>query len=434
MQRLLFFLIYFTGATILFAQQSLVHVQLNTWARNERFDKMINPIAFYYTQGDTILSNDIENLNDPEIIQIVRPPGYLSYAYGYVFFKGSTDTRNPGMVALLLANVAEKDPVLFADHNNNYDFTDDGPAIILPRHWHFKDTALIELKRKDNPAASMILQLSRINFMNKYAYKNLLEEYYSMSSGVRKFVGIENCFREQRYNTRSGIFATESDTFRIALCDMNGNGLYNDKDTDRLVLANQEDSVFDAADELHSFALSKHKADQYIERNGMQYEILQIDPAGKYMVLKEADSSQQFDKLAAGKKVKKFNFYDWEGKKHKIARYKKKEVFIYYTGIHSRNFKEDTIILRKIMERFAKRIQVIVFLDVQKSYELKIFGAYSNLNWIAAFKDKYTIQALKLKGIPSSILLARKRRVKIYNLTPSDVLRQLELSESSADH
>lgn len=421
------------GVTTLLAQQTLVHVSLNTWARNERFDKMINPIAFYYTQGDTIRPNELDEQHESEFIRIIRPAGYTSYAYGYVYFKGSTDTRNPGMVALLQVDV-DRNPALYVDHNNNYDFTDDGPAIPLPRHWHFSDTALIELKRKDHPDASLALQLSRINFMNKYAYKNLLEEYYSIGSGGRKFVGIENCFREQRYNTRSGIFATNTDTFRIALCDVNGNGFYNDKDTDRLVLANQNDSVFDASDELHSFALSKHKADQYIERNGMQYEILQIDPAGKYMVLKQADSSQQFDKWAPGKKVKKFKFYDWEGKKHKISRFKKKEVFIYYTGTQSRNFKEDTIILRQIMNRFSKFIQVIVFLDVQKSYELTIFGAYSNLNWIAAFKDKYTIQELKLKGLPSSILMGKKRRVKQYNLTPADVLRMLELKDVNNRH
>lgn len=425
--RLLIYLLFFCWGNV-YAQQGLVHVALTDFVKDERFDKMINPIAFYETKGDTILATDPEDIRPPQTILISRPEGFLNYAYGFVYFKGSPDKLNPGMMALLLVDYTEKQPRLFADHNGNYDFTDDGDALLLPGPWRFKDSAVLALRRSDRPDAGINILLTRINFMNKYAYRDMLEEYYETSAGMRKFIGIENCFREQRYVTRSGVFANEGDTFRMALCDINGNGLYHDKDTDRLIIAGMQDSVFDTRDELHAFTLSDKKPDQYVERNGIQYEILRIDPAGRYINLRKSESSQQFDKIPAGKKVPRFSFYDWDGKKYKINRFRKKEVFIYYTGLYNKNFKQDTLLLREISHRFGDRIQIIVFLDVKKSYELKIFGTYSNLNWIAAFKDKYAIQAIKLRGLPSGLWLGKKRKVKAYNITPQQLLEYLNQS------
>jgi hypothetical protein len=74
-------------------------------------------------------------------------------------------------------------------------------------------------------------------------------------------------------------------------------------------------------------------------------------------------------------------------------------------------------------------VKVIGFIDVNKSYELKIFGTYSDLNWIAAYKNKYITQKLRVRGIPSSLWLGKRRKVKQYNLTPQqflDTLRNIE--------
>lgn len=412
--------------TVIKAQQNLIYVKLDTWARDERFDKMINPLAFYFTENDTIFSYDVENLKEPKPTRIIKPEGYKSYAYGYLFYTGVTNSVNPGMMNLLLTDVKEKQPRLFIDRNNNFDFTDDGESVLLPPAFNTKDSVIITLNRLDKTEAGIAVQLSRINFVgNRYAYKDMLNEYYEFFYKDRKFVGIDYSLREQRYVVRSGVFKTETDSFQIALLDVNSNGLYSDMDTDRVIIANLNDSVFDSRNDLHAFTLSKNKADQYIERNGEQYEIIHIDAAGKYMTLKRADETQQFDKIPAGKKIPKFSFTDWEGKKRKIKKFKRKEVFIYYTGTSAKNFSNDTITLREIVNKHGSKIAVICFLDVNKSYELKIFGMYSNLNWIAAFKDKYVIKELKLRGLPSSLWVEKKRRVKKYNITPQQLLAEL---------
>jgi hypothetical protein len=83
--------------------------------------------------------------------------------------------------------------------------------------------------------------------------------------------------------------------------------------------------------------------------------------------------------------------------------------------------------LRKIAHEYPKKISVIAMIDFDKSYELKVFGMYSNLNWIAAFKDRYVLRDLKLRGLPSSLLLAKKRRVKQYGLTPEELYQSLQV-------
>ena len=423
-----FLFLFILISHLVFAQSKLVHVKLNHWAKDERFDRAINPIAFYYTAGDTIMSYDVENLKDPSPIVIKRPPGYKTYAYGYLFFAGVPNKVNNGMMNLLLVNVADRDPKLYVDRNNNFDFTDDGLPERMPAAYFMKDSAIVEFNRLDKTGGGIAIQFSRINFINKYAYKTMLNEFYEFFYNDRKFVGIDYCFREQRFVVKSGVFKTETDSFNIALFDANSNGLYNNTDTDMIVTCNYGDSIFDTKDELHAFKISKDKTNQYLERNGEQYEILEIDPEGKYIVFKQADSTQLFDKIPAGKKVPKFSFYDWEGNKHKIKHYKRKQVYIYFTNPLSNSFKSDTIALRKLANDFKDELTVLAFIDVNKSYELKIFGTYANLNWIAAFKDKYVIQQLKLRGIPSSLWLGKKRKVIKYNITPESLLNELKLT------
>jgi len=410
----------------LFAQSNLVHVSLDQWGKDEKFDKALNPIAFYYTKGDSIFAFDMENLKEPEVLIIKRPEGYKSYAYGFVHFTGVANTKSNGMTNLLLVNVDQRDPWLFIDRNNNLDFTDDDKPVRMPGPFFLKDSVLIELKSSLTGGGSIAIKLSRINFMNRYSYKTLLNEYYEFYYKDRKFVGIDQCFREQRYQLRQGVFRTAVDSFKIGVLDVNSNGRYNDKDTDMIITAGYGDSVFDSRDELHSFVIKSDKNGQYLERNGEQYAILQVDPAGKYVVFRQADSTELFDKIQPGKKVPRFSFYDWEGKKHKIRKYRRKQVYIYFTGPSLSGFSKDTAWLRKLAADYKDKIVVIGFIDVNKSYELKIFGTYSNLNWIAAFKDKYTLQKIRLRGLPSSLWLDKKRKVLRYQITPEQLYKNMQ--------
>lgn len=421
--RLIFAIILFGSCCNLYAQQDLIYVKLTEWARDDRFEKMELVLPLFVMANDTIESNDFENLTEAKKIKIIKPSGFKTYAYGYLYFQGVPNANSPGYINILVANYDMREPKLFVDRNNNYNFTDDGLPAGLPMIYNVTDTALIQLNRLDKTDAGVAVKLSRFSYMNKHSYKKLLGEHYEFYYPTRKFAGVDHCFREQRYITRSGIVKYGTDSFRVALFDGNNNGLYNDSDTDKVITANMADSIFDSRDDLRAFTITSKREDMFIEKDGEQFEILQIDPSGQYMVLKSMKENLLMGRIPEGKKVPKFKFIDWEGKVHKFKKLRKKDVFIYFTGPHAKTFAKDTATLRELAARFPDKLQVIGFIDVNKSYELKIFGMYSNLNWIAAYKNKDINRMLKVRGLPSSLWIARKRKLVKYNISPQEFLR-----------
>jgi hypothetical protein len=413
------------GMCVWAQSNDLIYVKLDSWAKNEQFDKLQIIMPFYVVQNDSIETLDFENMRDSKKLGIIKPQGFTSYAYGYIYFRGINNPQNEGFVNILMVDLAERIPKLFIDRNNNYNFTDDGDGINLPMPFNFKESVTITLTRQDNVHAAIAIKLSRMDYNNKYAYKNLLNEYYSIYDYDRKFTGIEYCFREQRYIARQGIVRLLDDSFRIALQDDNSNGQYNDIAIDKIITANYADTIFDSKDEMRTQTISSKKENWQIEKNGKVFEIVHIDEAGQYLTLREIIETQNGQRLTIGKKAPNFTYTDWQGNKHRLNKLKKQNVYIYYTGPYAKNFTADTSTLRLIAEEFKDCVKVIGFIDVNKSYELKIFGTYSDLNWIAAFKNKYISQQLYIRGIPSSLWLGKKRKVKQYNLTPQQFLQAL---------
>jgi hypothetical protein len=414
----------FSGLYVVAQSEDLIYVKLDSWAKDERFDKLQIVTPFFVLQQDTIETLDMENMREPQKMPIVKPSGYNSYAYGFLFFRGIPNPQNEGYVNLLMVDLSELVPKLFIDRNNNYDFTDDGPAMNVPTPFNRKESVTIELKRTDNPHAGIALRLSRMDFSNKYSYKTLMNEYYEIYYKNRKFAGIEYCFREQRLNARQGIVRLADDSFRIALQDENNNGWYDEAGADKILTANYADTVFESKDPLRSMFISQNRNERIIEKNGKVFELITIDPAGQYITLHEIKDPLS-NRLPSGKKAPNITYIDWQGHTLKLRKLRRYQVYIYYTGPNAKNFSADTATLRTLATEFGNTIKVVGFIDVNKSYELKIFGGYSNLNWTAAYKNKYVTQDLKIRGIPSSLWLGKRRRVKQYNLTPQQLLQEL---------
>ncbi|MEI6594067.1 MAG: hypothetical protein WCO28_00795 [Bacteroidota bacterium] len=419
MPKIIFAFIFTIFAIQSFAQNDLITVKLDKLGRDERFEKMVLTMPVFLTLSDSVLTMDFENLKPAKKIQIIRPLGYNSYGYGYVFFSGNNNVQNQGYSNLLFAGVYDVTPRLFVDRNNNFDFTDDGDGYVLPRSKD--DSLLFTLYRNDDSLAGIAIKLKLLNFGNQPAYRKLMNEYYQYFYKDRTLAGIEHCYREQRYIIKCGTVKLNNDSFRLALYDGNSNGLYNEPDSDRVITANMDDTIFDSRDELRAFPVSQKK--MYVEYHGEQFEIIEIDRAGRFIKLKHLSENLLLGKTKIGEKIQKFKFTTWNGEKKKIKKFKKFEVYLYFTGSKVKDFSNDTSLLREIADAYPDRLKVITFIDVNKSYELKIFGTYSNLNYIAAFKEREIIQKLAIKGLPASIWLGKKRKVIAYNLKPQDFLK-----------
>lgn len=400
-------------------------VALKHYAKDERFDKFQLTLALFHTQGDTILSYDYEGLKKAKPVIIKKPSGFHQFAYGYLFFTGSVQTVNPGYLAVLVGNPFHKNPTLFVDANNDFDFTNDS-AYSLP---YFDEKPIeIELKNRSNPNGKIKILLSRNKlFGNKYDFKKYMDEYYENIYKNRKFIGIEFTYREQRMQTRFGIVKLADDSFKIALHDANSNALYNDADTDKVVVINFKDSIFDTTNPLGTYTITKMPKRMFFEKNGRFFEILEADEAGNYIKLIVSNENPDLGNIPIGKKVPKIVFTLAEPKqKLKLKKLRKKQIFIYLANTSSRNFSYDTLMLRQIAALDTNKLRVICVLFVNKSYYFKEFAHEAEANYYVALGTKEIARKLGINSIPQTIWLNKKRKVIKYGIKPSEFIRNYE--------
>lgn len=408
----------FTVCNILANAQQQVTIKLNTHAKDDRFDRLNINLPLFDLKNDTILSWDFEGMKEARPLLVVKPIKYNMYAYGYLFFAGNQQGYNPGLITFLVANPYQKYPLLFLDLNNNLNFTDDGEPTILP--WR-GDSALLTFCLPNTLQCASI-KLTRHPHDDKFAYKNLVKEFYEFTYPNRTFLGMEHCYRQQSYQTKSGLLVIGKDSLQIALYDGNQNGMYNQPDSDIMVIANLHDTVFYPFDALYASPISKKVSNCFIDKNGNQIAFVSALDNGSELTINIAAQANNTGQIKPGKKLPKFKYITWKGEQQKITKWRKQQLYIYYGSPQTTGFSADTIALRKIAAEYGNTIKVIGFIEVNKSYELSIFGQYSHLNWILAYKDKYLNQKLSFKGIPSSIYTKKRRRVIQYNLTPEQLL------------
>jgi hypothetical protein len=261
---------------------------------------------------------------------------------------------------------------------------------------------------------------------SKQAYKELMNEFYQLTYPNRKFIGMDNGYRTQQYQVRSGIALAGGDSIRVGLFDANNNGIYNEPDTDRFVLANLIDTVFYPFDDLYGSTISKKNGLCFIDKNGKQFEFVRASKNGDMVTFKVLDQTNNSDQIKVGKKLPRFKYITWKAERKKISKLKKYQLYIYFGSPQASNFAADTAALRVLANDYEKILRVIGFIEVNKSYELSIFGQYSYLNWILAYKNKDLNKKLGIRGLPSSIYTKKRRRVVKYNLTPNELLQELK--------
>ncbi|MDP1726318.1 MAG: hypothetical protein Q8M15_06010 [Bacteroidota bacterium] len=411
----------FFSIHLLAQTDSVLTIPLLNYAKDDRFDKYQITLPLFHVQKDTILSMDFEGTRPALPIIIKKPHGYKDYTYGNIFFTGSKNQFNPGYVTVLVCNPYHKQPQLYIDFNQNFDFTDD-PKYSLP---YFDEPGVeIEFSNISFPEGKIKVVLSRNRlFGQKFEFKKQMDEYYHMVYKGRKFVGLEYTYREQRYIARVGHVKLNEESFKIALYDANSNGLYNDADTDKVIFVNTNDTVLDATNPLNFVVFNKKGKNNYFEKNGRLYQIIEADPFGKFIKIKASNDEVQFGRIKVGKKVPKIKFTLARGEKFKLNKYRRKQVYIYFGSKTSKNFKSDTLLLRQIADLDTNKLKVICVLYVNKSYELRIFGTDAKPNYLLAYGGKELSIKMGINSVPQSLWLNKRRLVIKYGLKPNEFLR-----------
>jgi len=396
-------------------------VALTDYAKDERFYKFQVSLALFLTQNDTILTYDYEGLKPAKPVTIKKPSGYMQYAYGFIFFTGANNHVNPGYLTVLVANPYNKNPWMFVDTDCDFDFTDE-QKYLMP--FYDEKPATIILKNAALPEGQIKIMLTRNKMYDKHDFKVYMDEYYASVYKGRKFIGTAFTYREQRLQARFGTVTFKDDSFNIALFDANSNAIYNDSDTDRLMVINTKDSIFDATNPLGTYTLVAKNKPMFFEKNGRYFELLRADPAGKYVTVKVSSDNPDLGNIKPGKKIPKLIFTLAEpNQKLKLKKLRKCQVYIYYANTSSRNFTADTLMLRQIAALDTNRLKVICVLYVNKSYYFKEFAHEAEANYFVALGTKEIVRKSGINSIPQSIWLNKRRRVIKYGVKPSKFIR-----------
>lgn len=213
------------------------NIPLNTPALDEKAKKMQSIVAVFKFSGqpfeDPVL-NGIATKEKPHTFNAKLPDltGSKDTCYAYMYFGGLMgNAQLSGYVFTVITNNTRnaKPCLLWIDRNYNLDLTDDGAPDTFYFNTKYKDIRFENPKVK---GAFYTTRISRfpINYNPKYLM--MLDEYYKESSGSKQFCGSTFSFREERLNIRAGDVIAGSDSFRIALKDVNSNGLYNEPGLD----------------------------------------------------------------------------------------------------------------------------------------------------------------------------------------------------------
>lgn len=426
MKYYFFLVVVFFLCKLSIAQNDELIIQTDSFAKDDRFNKYHITRELFLVNGDTIKTATFEGLSEAKIITIKKPEGYKLYAYGFIFFAGTENKLNPYYITILVTNYLAKNPKMWIDYNQNFDFTDD-PNYSLP-YFNEKGTEVFLPNQKNQNGKNKIL-FTRTSLFGKFEFRKQMNEYYAFFYKDRKFIGIDYTYREQRYLCKSGIVKFGNDSFRIALYDGNRNGLYNDADTDRVIVINYNDSIFDNTNDLFSTKLAKKNETTYFEKNGQVFEILETDEAGNFIKIRPSKSESLFGKIKVGKKIPKFIFTTYKGEKKNIRKYKRQEVFMYFSSATSKNFHSDTAFLRQIAAIDSNKIRVILFLYVNKSFELRYFSSQAKPNYILALGHKNISNKLGIRGLPQTLLVGKKRSVKKYGISPEEYFKNLKSTD-----
>ncbi len=228
-------------------------------------------------------------MHDNNIIEYERNSYKIKYpknfhvrdtAVAFNYFTGWEDPAIEDCTVFLFGNYASKSPIVYVDYNHNLDFSDDGQ----PLKFKSDSTLIVYLKHSKNVEAS---------FPIKFFYPKLSAErkkqaesiFLSMGPQVddNNLASFDYWLGDLRMNNKLTDTWLNGSAIKIGLYDWDCNGLFNDEDQDRIMIGSYgQDSIS------HEGAVV-YKKNVQIQLGNEIYEVVNIDPAGKFLDITISD-------------------------------------------------------------------------------------------------------------------------------------------------
>ncbi|MBP7102692.1 MAG: thioredoxin family protein [Bacteroidales bacterium] len=327
-------------------------------------------------------------------------------AWTLVFNQGWKNSAINRNTAILIGNYKSKKPFLCVDFNNNLDFSDDGS----PLQFESDSSVIVYFRNSEVEGAYFPVKLYMENF-NYENYDAITGFFGKPGPTIRGYsiVDVDFWLCEKRMNNKIAYTYINGKPLLIGLHDYDCNGLYNNKDKDRIMIGDYTSGRF-GLNYFEGGLVYNDTVQLYL--NGLVYEVLDIEQTGKYIQL--VKSNKPYNKpLWIGDVVPDFTVYDKRAKKVSLHKLMEKDKYIVLdfsiSGCKGCFYAADEI--HAFKESHPDEAQIIEVNCNFYKKEIQAISYNEKMNWLHISASDELINAFNVSAYPFYILIDKKGKI-----------------------
>lgn len=371
-------------------------------------DSKLVLILLEYTQDTITYKGEKHAVTPPEALSSSKK------AFGFLSFQGNTDPALPSEVLLLLDGYEGYQTHLFVDKNMNFDLSDDGAPYVLQDSLD-KVSIYLSSTSMTKPFYKADLQFIRYptNKHKEMAARMKAEDNPSFRDN--KFIDPTYWLTETPKMQLIFDALLGSDSVKLGLADGNLNGLYNDKGVDKILVGDYQQQHISDKPGKGNYMLEENVI---LEIEGKYYELLAIEPRGKYIKLRPA-SKQDYEVhnkglLTKGSEVSDFEFATFDGRTTSLHDELATDKFtlIDVWGTWCKGCLIQTERLQKLNQLYPDKLRILGLNYEKDTQEAKDYVAKHKVVWSQGIADKAICEKLLVDRFPFYILVDQKRKIQ----------------------
>lgn len=409
-----------------------IELPLTERAEDGQFNKLVMVTPVFSFTCDSVpnpLDVSAAKPGDPIIWRKVKLPAWtprengtaLRTGYAWVYNGSAPNDFNASHTLIAIVNPGWTyfKTLIWTDHNNNLDLTDDG----APDTMTGEKPVTLSLGNGPNPYQ---VQLEHFPADQFPLYCSINDAELTKVQGKRSFMGTRSSFRERRLNVMAGRWSNGRDSFSIAIKDVNCNGIYNDANID-IALIGDYHAVFN---NLQGVLLDDNSK-AYLEWNNCAYNLKYVDKQGSSVVLERDSAARLKFSLNKGQKMPRFKYCTaTKPQKHKsIRRLKGGYTYVYIWRDAAEEFIRDSAELHHLARLQNNDFNVLALNYGGSGRYVFQYNRRYHTTLLQGFSSNTINRDLKIKKIPTGILLDKRQRIVAVGVTPEQA-RQILLNLS----
>lgn len=397
-------------------------VALNSRAEDADFTKMMMVTNVFALLKDSV-ANPLDLASaapgDPTFWKkVISPEMKPSMRRGFAWIFGGThsDDFAPNHTLILIENPGwtAYQTLIWTDRNHNYNLTDDGP----PDTMRGQMPVVISLDDKPRGFKVSLEHFPDAKFPH---FVNLNDKAMTRLQGNRMFMGTASSFRERRLNVLAGNWANGSDSFAVALKDVNCNGTYNDDGIDQVMITDPGLRF----ENLQAVIIKNEFA--YLEWDHAAFTVSEINSDGTSLKLKRDPNAILKYSLNAGSRLPRFRYCTASkpAKRRSVRRLKGKFTYIYIWHDQSPVHIADSAALHALGRLKRPDFQVLSLNYGASGRYIYRYNKRFDTEMLQGFSSNELNRKLKVRKIPTGILVDRRQRILAAGIEPQEVKSRL---------